>query len=126
MSHERWQLCAICQAATQHALASNRVRSRWEVQRLPAEGAPSLSWHRHHHRRCKLRAATVVWANAYGDRCFLLECGHQTQWVFRGEGRYTPALVEREVESGQINLEQRQRYFLCADVVRESEAHHEP
>lgn len=121
MSHQRWQPCAICQAPTQHALAGNRILSRWDVQCLPVEDAPSVSWRCHHHRRCKMRAATVVWANTDGDLCFMLACGHQTRWVFRREGRYTPALVERGVESGQINLEQRQRCFLCGDVVSESE-----
>ena len=121
MSHQHWHPCAICQTATQHAISGNRVLSHGEVQGLPSEGVPTVSWRCHHHRRCKLRAATVVWANAQGDLCFVLECGHQTQWIFRGDRSYTAAMVEREVDSGQINLEQHQRCFLCADVVRESE-----
>lgn len=122
MSVQRWHPCAICQASTQHALVGNRVLSHREVQRLPSEGASAVSWRCHHHRCCKLRAASVVWANAQGDLCFVLACGHQTHWFCRGEGSYTAALVEQEVDSGQINLEQRQRCFLCADVVRESES----
>jgi hypothetical protein len=40
MSHQRWQPCAICQAPTQHALAGNRMLSRWDVQRLPKAPPP--------------------------------------------------------------------------------------
>lgn len=44
MSHQRWQPCAICRASTQDALVGNRLLSLWNVQRLPAEGAPAISW----------------------------------------------------------------------------------
>ena len=124
MSHQHWHPCAICQTATQHAISGNRVLSHGEVQGLPSEGAPDVSWRCHHHRRCKLRAASVVWANAYGDLCFMLECGRQTQWVFRGEWGYTPTMVERGVDSGQINLDRRQRCYVCGDL--ESEAKRAP
>lgn len=72
MSHQQWHPCAICQASTQHALVGNRVLSCWEVARLPSEGAPTISWRCHHHRRCKLRATSVVWANVQGDLCCTL------------------------------------------------------
>lgn len=126
MSDQQWHPCAICQASTQHALVGNRVLSRWEVLRLPSEDAPAVSWRCHHHRRCKLRAASVVWANAQGDLCFVLACGHQAHWICRGERSYTAALVERDVDSGQINLARRQRCYACGDLERESQASHEP
>lgn len=125
MNHQQWHPCAICQESTQHALAGNRALSHWEVQCLPSEGAPSISWRCHHHRRCKMRAASVVWANEQGDLCFVLECGHQTQWVFGDEGGDTVAMVEHGVNTGQINLDRRQRCYACGDVERESEASHE-
>lgn len=122
MSHQPWHPCAICRASTQHALVGNRVLSHREVQRLPSEGVPAPSWRCHHHRRCKLRAASVVWANVQGDLCFVLECGHQTHWIFRGEWSYIAAMVERDVDSGQINLARCQRCYACGDVERESES----
>ena len=124
MSRQHWYPCAICQVLTQHALVGNRVLSHGEVQRLPSEGVPAISWRCHHHRRCKLRAASAVWANELGDRCFVLACGHQTHWVFRGEEGYTPALVEHGVQTGQMKLDQRQRCYACGD--QESEAKHSP
>ena len=117
----RWHPCALCQEPTQHAVVDNRLLSRWEVQRLPAEAAPPVSWRCHHHRRCMLRPASAIWANAHGDLCFMLECGHQTQWIFRGEWSYTPTMVERGVDSGQINLELRQRCYACVDAERAGE-----
>ena len=72
MSHQPWRPCAICHVPTQHALVGNRVLSRREVQRLPSEGVPALSWRCHHHRRWKLRAANTLWADALGDLCCTL------------------------------------------------------
>ncbi len=116
---QRWYKCVLFHESTQHALAGNRPLSRWDVARLPSEGAPTVSWRCHHHRRCKLRPASMVWANEYGDLCFTLVCGHQAQLVFRGEWSYTPALVERGLATGALRLERRQRGSACGDLERE-------
>lgn len=116
-----WQHCAICGAPTQDAVVGNRLLSHWTVQHLPAESAPAVSWRCQQHRGYKMRTASAVWANEQGDLCFTLVCGHQAHWVFRGQWGYTPAMVMRGLETGQMRLDQRQRCYQCADLARESE-----
>lgn len=111
----RSQPCAICHTATEYAVVGNRLLSRWDVHRLPAAGVPSLSWRCELHRRYKMRPASAVCTNEYGDLCFTLICGHTSQWVFRGQWAYTPALVEQGLATGQIRLDQRHRCFICGD-----------
>lgn len=118
MSEHRWHPCAICQESTQQALVGNCLLSRWDVQRLPAEAAPPVSWRCHHHRRCKLRPASTMWANEHGDLCCMLTCGHQVQWVFRGEWAYTPEMVQRGLATGELRLDKRRRCFTCGDLER--------
>lgn len=122
MSRQHWQPCAICQVWTQHALVGNRVLSHWEVQRLPSESLPAISWRCHHHRRCKLRAASAIWANDLGDHCCTLVCGHQVQWIFRDEWGYTPEMVKRGLATGELRLDKRHRCYACGDL--ESETSH--
>jgi hypothetical protein len=116
----QWDRCALCLEPAEHAIVGNRLLWGVDVRRLPTEGVPSISWRCIQHQRYKMRPASVVWASELGDLFFLLTCGHQVQGVFRGRLAYTPALVERDVATRQIRLDQRQRCYLCADLERES------
>lgn len=117
---QRWYQCALCQESTQHAVAGNRLLSRWDVMRLPADHPPAFSWRCAAHRHYKLRAATAIWANEHGDLCFRLTCGHQVQCVFRDEWGYTQAMIERGLKTGELRLDKHRRCFACGDQESES------
>lgn len=40
---QRWYTCALCQESTQHAVAGNRLLSRWDMLRLPSIPLPMFS-----------------------------------------------------------------------------------
>lgn len=113
---QRWYPCERCQEVTQHAIVGNRLLSRWDVARLPADGAPAVSWRCAAHRRYKMRSAAAMWANQYGDLCSRLVCGHQTCWIFRDDFAYTQRMIERGLATGELQLAKRQRCFVCADL----------
>jgi hypothetical protein len=119
---QRWYTCALCHESTQHAIAGNRLLSRWDVARLPADHPPVFSWRCAAHRRYKMREASAVWATELGDLCFTLVCGHHVQWVFRGVWGYTPAQVEKGLATHQIKLERGQRCYLCGDLESEGQS----
>jgi len=116
---QRWYECVLCREPTQHAVCGNRLLSRWEIMRLPAEEPPASSWRCAAHRPYKLRAANAVWASVLGDLCFRLVCGHVVQCVFRGEWGYTQAMIERGLTTGELRLDQRRRCFTCGDLEQE-------
>jgi hypothetical protein len=119
---QRWYKCAMCQESPQHAVAGNRLLSRWDVMRLPTDHPPVYSWRCTAHRHYKMRPASAIWANDYGDLCFRLVCGHQVQWVFREEWGYTQAMIERGLAARELKLERRQRCYQCGDLEQEREA----
>ena len=116
---QRWQHCTVCHAPTQFAVVGNRLLSRWDVHRLPDEGVPAISWRCEKHRTYKMRPASAIQANEYGDLCYTLTCGHQSQWVFRHAWKYTQDMIERGLVTGELRLEERHRCFACADLARE-------
>jgi hypothetical protein len=120
----RWYPCAICGEPTRDTLCGNRLLLRSDVSRLPTEHAPVLSWRCQTHQRYQMRRASAVRASDLGDVIYMLTCGHEVYWVFRGRAAYTPAKVKHDLLSRQIRLDQPQRCYLCGDLERRDE--HEP
>lgn len=76
--------------------------------------APAVySWRCEPHRRSTMQNV-AVWAKEQGDLCFTLVCGHQVQWVCRGQWGSTQALVEQGQATGQVQLKRCQRCFCAA------------
>jgi hypothetical protein len=111
--------CTICGVLTQDALAGNRLLFRTEVQRLPAEEAPTVIWRCRSHQRYEMRQATEAQVSAHGDVLLTLTCGHQVCWVFRGRSAYPPLKLQQALTTRQIRLDQPQRCSRCGDLERE-------
>ena len=116
---QRWHPCALCRTSTQQAVVGKRLLLRWDVARLSTPLQPAVSWRCASHRLYKLRAATAIWSNEYGDLCFRLTCGHQVHWVFRGEWAYTQTMIERGLATGELRFDNYRRCYACGE--KESE-----
>lgn len=121
MSQSRWHDCALCGVFTQYALCGNLLLDHRDVQRLPAECAPVVSWRCQDHQHYTMRAASAVRASELGDLIYTLTCGHEVQWVFRGKEAFTPTMLARGLTTRQIRLDQRQRCYRCSEQEQEQE-----
>jgi hypothetical protein len=120
----RWHDCILCGARTQSAIYGNRLLSWRDMERLPTDQAPTISWRCERHQPSQVREVSAVHASELGDVLYVLACGHEIQWIVRGIWGYTPAMIAHELATRQIRLDQPQRCYLCGDL--ESEKQHEP
>jgi hypothetical protein len=118
----RWHECVICEVRTQSAIYGNRVLSWRDMERLPTEQVPTICWRCERHQPYRMREASTVHANEFGDLMYVLACGHEVQWIVRGIWGYTPAMISQELATRQIRLDQPQRCYLCGDLEQEREA----
>lgn len=121
-SSQPWHRCALCGAPTRDALCGNRVLLRLDTSRLPREQAPAVSWHCPLHQPYQMRGATAIHTNGLGDLLFSLACGHDVQWLFRGESGYTPAMIAQGLATRRLRLEQPQRCYTCGDLEQKRES----
>ena len=112
--------CTICGVPTQDALVGNRLLFRADVQRLPAEDAPTIFWRCRSHQCYEMRQASGVHVSAQGDLIYTLTCGHEVCWLYRGQTRgqraYTPEGLQQALTTRQIRLDQPQRCYRCGDL----------
>jgi len=122
VSTSSWHPCAICGVPTQDAVCGNRLLFHRDVQRLPTEQAPEVSWRCQDHQHYQMHIASAVWASELGDLIYTLACGHDVSWVGRGQWASTPTQVTRGIATRQIRLDQRQRCYVCGDLEQKGNA----